>query len=103
MTAPLERYILNICEEVPAPPPGSFEVQLNILETNIRIWAPPADQPIPYVSVNYGVLFECLDIANVLFAWYTLACERKLLLVSSQVVSTFDSFFLLVHLICSLN
>lgn len=87
MVAPLERYIINICEEVPAPPPGSFEVQLNILQTNIRIWAPPADQPIPYVSVNYGVLFECLDISNVLFAWNTLACERKILLVSSQVVS----------------
>jgi hypothetical protein len=88
MQAPLERYILNICEEVPAPPPGSFEVHLSILEASIRIWAPPADQPIPYVSVNYGVLFECLDISNVLFAWNTLALERKILLVSSQVVST---------------
>ena len=85
MKAPLERYILNICEEVPAPPPGSFEVQLSILENSIRIWAPPADQPIPYVSVNYGVLFECLDISNVLYVWNTLACERKILLVSSQL------------------
>ncbi len=84
MTAPLERYILNICAEVPAPPPGSFEVNLSILDTNIRFWAPPADQPIAYVSLPYGVLFECLDIDNVLFAWYTLACERKLLIVSSQ-------------------
>lgn len=84
MSAPIERYIMNICAEVPAPPPGSFEVQLSILDSNIRFWAPPADQPIPYVSVQYGVLFECLDIGNVLFAWYTLACERKILLVSSQ-------------------
>ena len=36
------------------------------------------------MSLPYGVLFECLDIGNVLFAWYTLACERKILLVSSQ-------------------
>ena len=85
MTAPLERYILNICSEVPAPPPGSFEVRISILDSNIRFWAPPADQPIPYVSLHYGVLFECLDIGNVLFAWYTLACERKILLVSSQL------------------
>ena len=84
MTEPLERYILNICSEVPAPPPGSFEVNLSILDTNIRFWAPPADQPIAYVSLPYGILFECLDIDNVLFAWYTLACERKILLVSSQ-------------------
>ncbi len=85
MIAPLERYIENICSEVPAPPPGSFEVRLEILGTTIRFWAPPADQPIPYVSLPYGVLFECLDIGNVLFAWYTLACERRLLLVSSQL------------------
>eukprot|EP00579_Thalassiosira_antarctica_P018156 CAMPEP_0201946278 /NCGR_PEP_ID=MMETSP0903-20130614/54338_1 /ASSEMBLY_ACC=CAM_ASM_000552 /TAXON_ID=420261 /ORGANISM="Thalassiosira antarctica, Strain CCMP982" /LENGTH=1570 /DNA_ID=CAMNT_0048489375 /DNA_START=394 /DNA_END=5106 /DNA_ORIENTATION=- len=85
MTAPLERYIENICSEVPAPPPGSFEVKLEILNTTIRFWAPPADQPIPYVSLPYGVLFECLDIGNVLYVWYTLACERKILLVSSQL------------------
>ena len=85
MMAPLERYILNICAEVPAPPPGLFELKINILDTDIRFCAPPADQPIPYVSLHYGVLFECLDIGNVLFAWYTLACERKILLVSSQL------------------
>ena len=85
MKAPIERYIQNICSEVPAPPPGSFEVKMSILDTQIRFWAPPADQPIPYVSLNYGVIFECLDIENILFVWYTLACERKILLVSSQL------------------
>ena len=85
MVAPLERYILNICSEVPAPPPGSFRVNLSILNTKIGFWSPPADQPIPYVSLPYGILFECLDIGNVLFVWYTLACERKVLLVSSQL------------------
>mmetsp|Transcript_3652 Transcript_3652/g.6593 ORF Transcript_3652/g.6593 Transcript_3652/m.6593 type:complete len:1307 (+) Transcript_3652:173-4093(+) len=85
MTTPIERYVQNICSEVPAPPPGAFEVQLNILGSNIRFWAPPANQPIPYVSLPFKVLFECLDIGNVLFAWYTLACEQKVLLVSSQL------------------
>jgi len=85
MTAPIERYVQNICSEIPAPPPGAFEVKLNILGSTVRFWAPPADQPIPYVSLPFKVLFECLDIGNVLFAWYTLACERKVLLVSSQL------------------
>ena len=44
MTAPLERYILNICKEVPAPPPGAFEVRIDILGSAIRFWAPPANQ-----------------------------------------------------------
>lgn len=85
MAAPIERYVQNICCEVPAPPPGAFEVQLEILNTPIRFWAPPANQPIAYVSLPFQVLFECLDINNVLFAWYSLACERKVLLVSEQV------------------
>lgn len=85
MTVPIERYVQNICLEVPAPPPGAFEVQLSILSQDIKFWAPPADQPIPYVSLPNNVLFECLDIGNILFAWYTLACERKVLLVSGQL------------------
>jgi hypothetical protein len=85
MTAPIERYVQNICFEVPAPPPGAFEVQLNILNSSVRFWAPPADQPVAYVSLPFKVLFECLDIGNILFAWYTLACERKVLLVSGQL------------------
>ena len=85
MTVPIERYIQNICAEVPAPPPGAFEVSMNILGSDIRFWAPPANQPIAYVSLPFQVLFECLDIGNILFAWYTLACERKVLLVSSQL------------------
>lgn len=85
MEAPLERYILNICSEVPAPPPGAFEVRLSIMNNQIRFWAPPAQQPLAYVSLPYGILFECLDIGNIMFVWYTLACERKVLLVSDQL------------------
>ena len=90
MTAPIERYVQNICAEVPAPPPGAFEVQLSIHPSlgragQVRFWAPPADQPIPYVSLPFKVLFECLDVGNVLFAWFSLTCEGQVLLVSSQL------------------
>ena len=84
MTAPLERYILNICKEIPAPPPGSFEIRLSILDSTIRFWAPPANQPIAYVALPFQTLFECLDVNNILFVWYCLTLERKILLVSSQ-------------------
>ena len=33
MTLPIERYIANFCSEIPAPPPGSFEVQTTILDS----------------------------------------------------------------------
>jgi hypothetical protein len=85
MQAPIERYVLNICEELPAPQPGSFEVKLTILGSDVRFWAPPANQPIAYVSLPYQVLFECLDISNVMYTWYSLACERKVILVSDNM------------------
>eukprot|EP00980_Cylindrotheca_fusiformis_P031723 scaffold26870_cov176-Cylindrotheca_fusiformis.AAC.2 len=84
MTAPIERYIMNICSEIPAPPPGAFEVQVNILDSVIRFWSPPAKLPIAYVALPYRTLFDCLDVENILHLWFCLTMERKVLLVSSQ-------------------
>lgn len=84
MHAPLERYILNICLEIPAPPPGAFEVHIQILQSTIKFWAPPAKLPIAYVALPYQVLFDCLEINNVLLVWYALVMEQKVLLLSSQ-------------------
>jgi hypothetical protein len=30
MEAPIERYVMNICQEIPAPPPGVFEIRLRV-------------------------------------------------------------------------
>jgi len=84
MQAPIERYVMNLCMEIPAPPPGAFEVHVSILDSVIRFWAPPAKLPIAYVALPYHVLFDCLDIENILHLWYCLTMERKVLLVSSQ-------------------
>ena len=84
MTAPLERYIMNLCVEIPAPPPGAYEVQVQILDRTIRFWAPPAKLPIAFVALPYRTLLECLDLDNILHVWYCLLLERKVLVVSSQ-------------------
>jgi DENN (AEX-3) domain/uDENN domain len=98
MMVPLERYIMNICMEIPAPPPGAFEVQINILESVIRFWSPPANLPIAYVSIPYQVLFNCLDIDNILHLWYCLIMEQKVLLVSSQ----YSNLTVCAEILCSL-
>ena len=85
MTIPVERYITNFCSEVPAPPPGSFEVQTTILDSVIKIWSPPNNQPIAWVSLPFSHLFECLDIDNIMLAWHSLALERQVLVVSTQL------------------
>jgi len=98
MNVPLERYILNICKEIPAPPPGSFEIRLKICTSTIRFWAPPANQPIAYVSLPFEILFECLDAKNILYVWYALNLEQKVLLVSSQ----YSLLTLCAEILCSL-
>ena len=85
MTLPIERYITNICLEIPAPPPGSFEVQTTILDSIIKIWSPPHNQPIAWVSLPFSHLFQCLDIDNIILVWHCLALERQVLLTSTQL------------------
>lgn len=96
MTYPLERAIVNICAEIPAPPPGSFEVQTTILDSVIKIWSPPHNQPIAWVSLPFSHLFECLDIDNIILVWHCLVLERQVLLTSTQmsILTTCSEIFL---------
>ena len=85
MSAPIERYILNICHEVPAPIPDVLETHVNLgLDHVIRFRAASADQPVPSVALRFQTLFECLDTGNMLQVWYALTLEQKVILVSSQ-------------------
>lgn len=85
MTLPIERYVTNICLEIPAPPPGSFSVQTTILDSIIKIWSPPHNQPIAWVSLPFSDLFSCLDIDNIILVWHCLVLERQVLLTSTQL------------------
>ena len=85
MQLPVERYITNFCSEVPAPPPGSFEVQTTISDSVIKIWSPPHNLPIAWVSLPFRHLFECLDIENIITTWHILALERQVLFTSTQL------------------
>ena len=98
MTAPLERYIVNVCCEIPAPPPGAYEIQVPILDSTIRFWAPPAKLPIAYTALPYHILFECLDIDHIILVWTALVVERKVLLVSRQ----YSVLTVCAEILCSL-
>jgi pentatricopeptide repeat protein len=98
MTEPLERYIINLCCEIPAPPPGAYEIQVPILDSIIRFWAPPAKLPIAYTALPYNVLFECLDVDHILLVWTALLVERKVLLVSRQ----YSVLTVCAEILCSL-
>lgn len=96
MTLPIERYITNFCAEIPAPPPGSFEVQTTILDSVIKMWSPPHNLPIAWVSLPFSNLFECLDVDNIILVWHCLALERQVLITSTQlsILTTASEIFL---------
>jgi len=98
MTCPIERYIVNLCCEIPAPPPGAYEVQVNILDSTIKIWSPPAKLPIAYTALPFQIVFECLDLDNVLKVWSAMVMERKILLISSQ----YSILTVCAEILCSL-
>lgn len=85
MPLPIERYIINFCTEIPAPPPGSFEVQTTILDSVIKFWSPPHNQPIAWVSLPFSHLFECMDVHQVIMVWNALVLERQVLITSTQL------------------
>ncbi|GMH62987.1 hypothetical protein TL16_g03601 [Triparma laevis f. inornata] len=82
---PLERYIRNITLEVPSPPIGTVEVQLSILDSVLRFWSPPANQPVAWVGLPFRLLFEFLRWKDIIVLWHALALERQVVLVSSQL------------------
>jgi DENN (AEX-3) domain len=85
MPLPIERYIVNFSCELPAPPPGAFEVQTTILDSVIKIWSPPHNLPIAWVSLPFRSLFECLDIDNIILVWHCMVLERQVLITSTQL------------------
>jgi hypothetical protein len=96
MSLPVERYIVNFCSEIPAPPPGSFEVQTTILDSVIKLWSPPHNLPVQWVSLPFANLFECLDVDNVILVWHCMLLERQILFTSTQlsILTTASEIFL---------
>ena len=64
---------------------GAFEVQATISDSVIKLWSPPHNQPIPWVSLPFSHLFQCLDIDHIITVWHALALERQVLLTSTQL------------------
>jgi hypothetical protein len=50
----------------------------------IRFWSPPANQPIPWVSLPFTTLFSLLPPQSIITVWHALTLERQILFVSSS-------------------
>ena len=63
---PIERYICNFIDDVPAPPAGLVDITYYLGDQAVTFRCPPANQPNVWSGVPMSPLFECLDPENVL-------------------------------------
>lgn len=82
MHIPLERFIVNVMDEIPLPDKGSVLIQYEIQNQIIPFYR-PIDQYPPYATKTcIENLFKCLTVDYVIEIFVQLILERKLLLVS---------------------
>jgi hypothetical protein len=81
---PLERFICNFIDDVPAPPWGKLDVIYYIGEDSVSFRCPPFNEPNAWSSFPLYPLFECLDPENILTLFNLVLTERQVVLISSQ-------------------
>ena len=81
---PIERYICNFIDDVPAPPWGRLDVIYYINDEIINFRCPPLNKPNLWSSLSLYPLFECLDHENILTLFTCVLVERQIVLISSQ-------------------
>eukprot|EP01029_Cantina_marsupialis_P031887 TRINITY_DN9336_c0_g2_i1.p1 TRINITY_DN9336_c0_g2~~TRINITY_DN9336_c0_g2_i1.p1 ORF type:complete len:1256 (+),score=305.29 TRINITY_DN9336_c0_g2_i1:268-4035(+) len=77
---PLERYIANICCEIPLPPRGRVAVTCSLGDQDIQIERPPVNRH-PGSRIDMSVLFY-LSVTNVVQVLRLLLLEQRVLVVS---------------------
>lgn len=81
---PLERYICNFLDDVPAPPPGRVAIDFYMGDLAVSFRCPPTNRPIVWNSFPVDPLFECLSLSNVMLVFSAILAERQIILVSTQ-------------------
>ena len=82
---PIERYIVNLCEETPLPIPNKRSVQLLYAHKPI-IFKIPNDDELPLLDSNIKKIFCCLSLNNTLELFRVLISQKyKILFTSSHI------------------
>jgi hypothetical protein len=81
---PIERFVCNFVDDVPAPLVGKVDVTYYIGEDTITFRCPPANQPNAWCGLPLFPLFECLSPETVLLLFALILTERQILFISSQ-------------------
>eukprot|EP00547_Thalassionema_nitzschioides_P007486 CAMPEP_0194204628 /NCGR_PEP_ID=MMETSP0156-20130528/4096_1 /TAXON_ID=33649 /ORGANISM="Thalassionema nitzschioides, Strain L26-B" /LENGTH=1620 /DNA_ID=CAMNT_0038930687 /DNA_START=42 /DNA_END=4904 /DNA_ORIENTATION=- len=81
---PIERYIANLCREVPLPPQGRIKVEFNLTPNKtISVERPPCNH-LPMANFSYRPLFATLSVGNIMVVLGYLMEECKVVLLSQH-------------------
>lgn len=78
---PLERYIEHCVLDVPLPPRGLASVGFTLGDRHIVVARPPPTE-LPTQDVSLRLLFQCLDLQNLLAVFTVMLCEARFALCS---------------------
>jgi hypothetical protein len=81
---PIERFICNFIDDVPAPPAGRIDVTYYLGDQPISFRCPPSNEPNVWSGMPLFPLFECLSPESILSLFALVLVERQILFVSSQ-------------------
>eukprot|EP00937_MAST-01D_sp_MAST-1D-sp2_P006441 g6441.t1 len=86
MSMPLERYILNLTLELPAPPRGLLQVQYATPTGHVLTFArPPANDPLSSSPLPFAVAFDLLPADTLLRLLAAALLERQIVVHSEHL------------------
>eukprot|EP00743_Colponemidia_sp_Colp-15_P009073 GILK01009899.1.p1 GENE.GILK01009899.1~~GILK01009899.1.p1 ORF type:complete len:1370 (+),score=290.08 GILK01009899.1:59-4111(+) len=83
-TIPIERWVVNLIDETPLPPPGKYELIYSITKETFRVSRPPSNQ-LPLLGCSVLPLFQCLSLPNIITVLFSILLERKVVLMSRHL------------------
>lgn len=98
LNLPLERYVINIVDEIPLPDEGKLLVQHELRDKTASFYRPVDQNPPIIEEADVENLFKCLSVDNIIEIFSYLLLERKVLVISehkallTQVINCFNSF-----------
>jgi hypothetical protein len=81
---PIERYISNLCREVPLPPQGKIRVEFSFIPGKVIAIERPPTNHLPMVNFSYRPLFSSLSVSNIMVVLGCLMEECKVVLLSQH-------------------
>lgn len=83
LSLPIECYIAHMVTQIPLPPKGKVVIKYKLDNTNLPISLPPCNH-LPVLDLNLGVLFNLLDLDNVLQLFRDIILEKSTVFVSAS-------------------